>query len=95
MVRRPAAAHRAGPWFVVLDEATAEAGSSGARDLEEAALDVTAGRGAIIVAHRLTQSAAADRVLVLHEGRVVEDGTHDDLVAAGSRYAELWDAWRA
>lgn len=85
----------ADPWFVVLDEATAEAGSSGARDLEQAALDVTAGRGAIIVAHRLTQSAAADRVLVLHDGRVVEDGTHDELVAAGGRYAELWDAWRA
>lgn len=84
----------ADPWFVVLDEATAEAGSAGARDLERAALDVTAGRGAIIVAHRLTQSAAADRVLVLHEGRVVEDGTHEDLVAAGGRYAELWAAWR-
>lgn len=84
----------ADPWFVVLDEATAEAGSSGARDLERAALDVTAGRGAIIVAHRLTQSAAADRVLVLHDGRVVEDGSHDQLVAAGGRYAELWDAWR-
>lgn len=84
----------ADPWFVVLDEATAEAGSSGAHDLERAALDVTAGRGAIIVAHRLTQSAAADRVLVLHDGRVVEDGTHDELVAAGGRYAALWDAWR-
>lgn len=83
----------ADPWFVVLDEATAEAGSAGARDLEQAALDVTAGRGAIIVAHRLTQSAAADRVLVLHDGWVVEDGTHDELVAAGGRYAELWAAW--
>ncbi|MGO1165030.1 MAG: ABC transporter ATP-binding protein [Janibacter sp.] len=83
----------ADPWFVVLDEATAEAGSAGARDLEQAALDVTAGRGAIIVAHRLTQSAAADRVLVLHDGWVVEDGPHDELVAAGGRYAELWAAW--
>lgn len=84
----------ADPWFVVLDEATAEAGSAGARDLEDAAHAVTEGRGAIVVAHRLTQSAAADRVLVLHEGRVVEDGTHDELVAAGGRYAELWAAWR-
>ncbi|HIZ97011.1 MAG TPA: ABC transporter ATP-binding protein/permease [Candidatus Janibacter merdipullorum] len=84
----------ADPWFVVLDEATAEAGSSGARDLERAAMAVTEDRGAIIVAHRLTQSAAADRVLVLHDGRVVEDDTHDALVAAGGRYARLWEAWR-
>lgn len=83
----------ADPWFVVLDEATAEAGSAGARDLEQAALAVTRGRGALVVAHRLTQSATADRVLVLHEGRVVEEGTHQELVDRGGRYAELWSAW--
>ena len=81
------------PWLVVLDEATAEAGSSGARELEQAALAVTEGRGALVIAHRLSQSAAADRVLVMADGRVVEEGTHADLVAAGGRYAELWSAW--
>lgn len=81
------------PWVVVLDEATAEAGSSGARELEQAALAVTEGRGALVIAHRLTQSAAADRVLVMDGGRVVEQGTHAELVAAGGRYAELWSAW--
>ncbi|MDT0200905.1 ABC transporter ATP-binding protein [Nocardioides sp. AE5] len=85
----------ADPWFVVMDEATAEAGSAGARELEAAALAVTAGRGALVVAHRLTQSATADRVLVLHEGVVVEEGSHDELLAAGGRYAELWAAWSA
>ncbi|KRF19783.1 multidrug ABC transporter permease [Nocardioides sp. Soil797] len=85
----------ADPWFVVLDEATAEAGSAGARDLEQAALAVTEGRGALVVAHRLTQSESADRVLVMHEGRVVEEGGHDELLAAGGRYAELWAAWSA
>lgn len=85
----------ADPWFVVMDEATAEAGSAGARELEEAALAVTEGRGALVVAHRLTQSAAADRVLVLHEGRVVEEGSHDELLALDGRYAELWAAWTA
>ncbi|HEY9565428.1 MAG TPA: ABC transporter ATP-binding protein [Nocardioides sp.] len=83
----------ADPWYVVLDEATAEAGSAGARELEEAALAVTSGRGALVVAHRLTQSATADRVLVLHEGVVVEEGSHDELLAADGRYAELWAAW--
>lgn len=85
----------ADPWFVVLDEATAEAGSAGARDLERAAAAVTHGRGALVVAHRLTQSAAADRVLVLEAGKVIEEGTHDDLLAAGGRYADLWAAWAA
>ncbi|QIX27968.1 ABC transporter ATP-binding protein [Nocardioides sp. JQ2195] len=83
----------ADPWFVVLDEATAEAGSAGARDLERAALAVTEGRGALVVAHRLTQSESADRVLVMHEGRVVEEGSHDELLRSGGRYAELWAAW--
>lgn len=85
----------ADPWFVVLDEATAEAGSAGARDLEQAALAVTKGRGALVVAHRLTQSETADRVLVMHEGRVVEEGTHEELLASGGRYADLWAAWSA
>lgn len=83
------------PWIVVLDEATAEAGSSGARELEQAALAVTEGRGALVIAHRLSQSAVADRVLVMDHGRVVEQGTHEELVAAGGRYAELWSAWSA
>jgi ATP-binding cassette subfamily C protein len=41
----------------------------------------------------LTQAAAADRVVVLEHGRIVEQGPHADLVAAGGRYAELWSAW--
>ena len=81
------------PRVVILDEATAEAGSAGAHDLERAALAVTEGRGALVIAHRLSQSAAADRVLVMEDGRVVEQGPHAELVALGGRYAELWSAW--
>ena len=82
------------PAVAILDEATAEAGSAGARELEEAALAATKGRTTLVVAHRLTQAAAADRVVVLDRGAVVEEGTHDALVAAGGRYAELWSAWQ-
>ena len=83
----------ANPPIAILDEATAEAGSTGARELEEAALAATAGRTALIVAHRLTQAANADRVIVLDDGRIIENGPHAELLAAGGHYADLWAAW--
>ena len=81
--------------IVILDEATAESGSSGARALEAAAAAALEGRTALIVAHRLTQAAAADRVVVLEAGRIVEQGAHAELVEAGGAYAALWAAWSA
>ena len=81
------------PEIVVMDEATAEAGSAGAEALEAAAAEVTRGRSAVVIAHRLDQAARADRVLVMDDGRVVESGPHAELVAAGGAYARLWDAW--
>lgn len=81
------------PPVVVLDEATAEAGSSGTGELARAAEEVVRGRTALVVAHRLDQASQCDRVIVMDDGRIVENGTHEELVRAGGRYAGLWSAW--
>lgn len=83
------------PWFVVLDEATAEAGSTGARELERAGEAAVRGRTALVVAHRLTQARLADRILVMDDGLIVEEGTHERLLAIDGHYADLWRAWSA
>lgn len=81
------------PAVVVLDEATAEAGSTGARSIDAAAAEVLRGRTAIVIAHRLSQAATADRILVLDAGRAVELGTHAELLRQQGTYAHLWQAW--
>ncbi|XTZ17467.1 ABC transporter ATP-binding protein [Micromonospora echinospora] len=83
----------ADPPVAILDEATAEAGSAGARDLDAAATAATAGRTTLIVAHRLTQAATADRIVVLDRGKIVETGSHAELVSADGMYGRLWRSW--
>ncbi|WP_298036981.1 ABC transporter ATP-binding protein [uncultured Microbacterium sp.] len=83
------------PAVVIMDEATAEAGSAGAEALELAADEVTRDRSALVIAHRLDQASRADRILVMESGRVIEEGAHTDLLAAGGAYAHLWSAWSA
>lgn len=82
------------PAVALLDEATAEAGSAGAAVLDAASDAVIRGRTALVIAHRLDQAARADTVALVADGRVVEHGTHDQLLARDGRYAELWRAWR-
>jgi ATP-binding cassette subfamily C protein len=83
----------ADPELVILDEATAEGGSRDADRLDRAAAEVGRGRTVLIVAHRLSQAATADRVILMHDGRIQEQGPHAELVAAGGAYARLWGAW--
>lgn len=83
------------PAVVVMDEATAEAGSAGAGALEDAADEVTRGRSALVVAHRLDQASQADNILVMDGGAIVERGTHDQLLATRGIYQRLWSAWSA
>ncbi|QCB28398.1 ABC transporter ATP-binding protein [Corynebacterium endometrii] len=82
------------PKVVVMDEATAEAGSVGAGHLEASADEVTKGRAALVVAHRLDQASQADQILVMDNGRIVEQGTHEQLLRLDGRYQKLWAAWQ-
>ncbi|GID91611.1 ABC transporter ATP-binding protein [Amorphoplanes digitatis] len=83
----------ADPHTVVLDEATALLDPTTARDAERALAAVLHDRTVIAIAHRLQTAHDADRVAVMDGGRLVELGTHDDLVAAGGTYANLWRTW--
>ena len=85
----------ADPDLAILDEATAEAGSAHAGLLDRATDAVLAGRTGLVIAHRLSQAAACDRIIMMEHGRVTEQGTHYDLVARGGTYADLWNTWSA
>jgi ATP-binding cassette subfamily B protein len=78
------------PRVVVLDEATAHLDSQSEAAVQAALAEALSGRTALVIAHRLSTIRAADAILVIDGGRVVERGTHEDLLAAGGRYAELY-----
>ncbi|HVD15368.1 MAG TPA: ABC transporter ATP-binding protein [Actinomycetota bacterium] len=81
----------ADPAIVILDEATAHLDSESEVHIQEALAEALAGRTSLVIAHRLSTIVRADRILVLDRGRVVEQGTHATLLAAGGLYAELYE----
>ncbi|NGO71264.1 ABC transporter ATP-binding protein [Streptomyces boncukensis] len=84
----------ADPAVLILDEATSSLDVPGERAVQGAMGTVLRGRTAVVIAHRLSTVAVADRVLVMADGRVVEDGTPDELLAGSGRFATLHRAWR-
>ncbi|KPC80823.1 MULTISPECIES: ABC transporter ATP-binding protein [Streptomyces] len=85
--------HLADPHTLILDEATSLLDPTTARQAERAVAAVRSDRTVIAIAHRLQTAHDADRVAVMESGRIVELGTHDELVGAGGAYAALWRSW--
>lgn len=89
-----ARAFLANPAVLILDEATASLDIPSERLVQNALQTLLAGRTAIIIAHRLSTVAIADRILVMEHGRIIEDGTPDDLSKRGGKFASLHQAWQ-
>jgi ATP-binding cassette subfamily B protein len=88
-----ARAQLADPAILLLDEATAALDLAAEAAVNRAISELTAARTTIVVAHRLSTAARADRIVVLDQGGIVEVGSHDELLAASGPYAALWEAF--
>jgi ATP-binding cassette, subfamily B, bacterial len=88
-----ARAQIADPGLLILDEATSAVDPATERRTSEALRRLSAGRTTVTVAHRLSTAEGADRVFVFDAGRLVETGTHAQLIAAGGSYARLYESW--
>jgi len=80
----------ANPRFLILDEATSALDGPTEEAIQQTLRKVRAGRTTLVIAHRLSTIVDADQIVVLRRGKVVERGTHDDLLARGGEYAALW-----
>jgi ATP-binding cassette subfamily B protein len=81
---------RGGAGVLILDEPTAQLDARAEADFFDRFLELTRGRTTIVISHRFSTVRKADRIVVLSGGRVVEDGDHDALVAAGGQYATMF-----
>ncbi len=81
------------PALFILDEATASVDPFTEAQIQEGLATVMAGRTAVIIAHRLSTVRHADRIIVLEKGRILEEGSHDGLLARGGHYAELYNTY--
>ena len=88
-----ARAFLADPQVLILDEATSSLDIPSERLVQHALRTLLADRTAVIIAHRLSTVEIADRVLVIDDGRIVEDGSPADLIGGGGRYHDLHQAW--
>ena len=77
------------PEFLILDEATSALDTESEKLVQDALTKLLKGRTSVVIAHRLSTIMNADRIFVIDEGRIVEEGKHDDLIAKGGVYAKL------
>jgi ATP-binding cassette, subfamily B, heavy metal transporter len=83
-----------GPPILLLDEATSALDSHTEHEIQEALERVSRNRTSLVIAHRLSTIVGADEIIVLDQGRIVERGTHSQLLASGGLYASMWNRQR-